>query len=192
MILGTSELKNIQDHFTALNDYNIRGASVDLSISDKAYVKKDDKIIDLFELDSSDNGLLEDIYTEIDLAKGYELKPQNYFYTTSVEKVSIPLDMCGLVLARSTFARLGLILPISTYANPGYEGHLPIIIFNASNSIIKIPPYIRIMQLVLCEVKGEAKAYNDFVDSKYQNDKLTSPKMNDEEMDELLKKLKNE
>ena len=191
MVLATSEIEKIKSNFTCLNDFNIRGASIDLSISDKAKVKKDDKPIDLFQLDCDDS-LCDNIYTEIDLAKGYELKPLEYLYTSSVERVKIPLNMCGIVLPRSSFARIGLILPISSYANPGYEGYLPIVIFNASNSIIKIPPYIRIMQLLLCELKGEAIPYEKQKDSKYHNEqKLQNPSFNDNEIQAILGQIKN-
>ncbi|EAJ1119950.1 dCTP deaminase [Campylobacter lari] len=190
MILGTSELKKISKSITSLNENNIKGASIDLSIGDKAKVKKDDRVIDLFKLDCDDN-LCDDIYQEIDLAKGYELKPKEYLYSSSVEKVTIPKNMCGIILPRSSFARIGLILPISSYANPGYVGNLPIVIFNASNSVIKIPPYIRIMQLLFCEIKGEAIEYKHQEDSKYHNEpSLKNPQFNDSDIKAILEKIK--
>ncbi len=192
MILATSELRKVAlSAITALNPENIRGASIDLSIGDKALVKKDNATIDLFKLDCDEN-LCNDIYEEIDLAKGYDMHPLSYLYASSIEKVSIPLNMCGIILPRSSFARIGLILPISSYANPGYSGNLPIVIFNASNSIIRIPPYIRIMQLVLCEIKGESIAYEKLSDSKYYNESpLSIPKFNDKEIKDILAKLKS-
>ncbi|HEF9143750.1 TPA: dCTP deaminase [Campylobacter coli] len=195
MILASSELEKIaKDNITALNNENIRGASIDLSIGDKALIQKNkgnEDIIDLFNLDC-DEELCNNIYEEIDLAKGYDLKPLTYLYASSVEKVTIPEDMCGILLPRSSFARIGLILPISSYANPGYSGNLPIVVFNASNSIIRIPPYIRIMQLLLCEIKGESIAYGELSDSKYHNESpLSSPKFNDKEIGDILAKLKS-
>ncbi|AWI34906.1 dCTP deaminase [Helicobacter apodemus] len=191
MILGTSKLEYIAESITSLSKNNIRGASIDLSIGDIAKVKRDDKTIDLFELDC-DEKLCDDIYEEIDLAKGYELKPLNYLYASSVEKVTIPKDMCGIILPRSSFTRIGLILPISSYANPGYSGHLPIVIFNASNSIIKIPPYIRIMQLLFCQIDGEAIDYQQQNDSKYHNESaLKNPSFNDKEIKEILARIKS-
>ncbi|WP_104719495.1 dCTP deaminase [Helicobacter pullorum] len=195
MILASSELEKIaKDNITALNNENIRGASIDLSIGDKALIQKNkgnEDIIDLFNLDC-DKELCNNIYEEIDLAKGYDLKPLTYLYASSVEKVTIPKDMCGILLPRSSFARIGLILPISSYANPGYSGNLPIVVFNASNSIIRIPPYIRIMQLLLCEIKGKSIAYEELSDSKYHNESpLSSPKFNDKEIGDILAKLKS-
>lgn len=125
------------------------------------------------------------------MAKGYDLAPLSYLYGSSVEKVTIPEYKCGLILPRSTFARLGLILPISSFANPGYSGHLPIVIFNASDSFIKIPPYIRIMQIIFLELKGHAQAYKEQKDEKYYNENpLKQPSLNDIELKAILEKLK--
>lgn len=190
MVLGHSELKKIaKDKITCLNDENIRGSSIDLSLSEEAKVVNSTKHINFFELNAQKQ--IEDIYETINLAKGHPLKPQTFLYASTCEKVSVPNDKCGIIFPRSTFARLGLILPMSFYANPGYEGHLPIIIFNASPCTITLPPYIRIAQLLLLEVKGEAKPYREFEDTKYQNElQLTPPCFNDKEIGEILAKLR--
>ena len=187
MILATTELEKLKNNIEGLNERNIRGASIDLSLSESALARKNDAVLDLFDRDIDKN--LQDLYTEIDLAKGYDLKPLQYLYGQSAEKVTIPQDKCGILLPRSTFARLGLILPISSFANPRYSGHLPIIIFNASASIVRIPPYIRIMQLLVCDLKGAAKPYEDYKDSKYQDDDLTLPNLCDEEIKEIFERL---
>lgn len=106
IVLATDELEKL-GCITSLNDYNIQGASIDLSLGDKAKIRND-KDIDLFD----ENALDQELYGEIDLAKGYTLKPKEFLYSSSVEKVTIPKDKCGLIVPRSTFARLGLILPI--------------------------------------------------------------------------------
>lgn len=192
MVLATSKLKkrNKKENIvTPLNDFQIRGSSIDLTLGEIAKIKKTDKAINLFDIDCDDS-LCDDIYEEINLAQGYELKPLHYLYASSAEKISIPNDLCGIILPRSSFTRIGLILPNSLYANPGYKGHLPIIIFNASNSNIIIPPYIRIMQLVLLELKGKALAYNKHKDSKYHNENLSNPSFSDDEIKAILGKLK--
>lgn len=187
MFLASSEIEKIKENITALNDYNIQGASVDLSLGDRAKIRRRDiEELDLFSINLEKEL---DIYEEIDLAKGFWLEPQDYLYASSIEKIEIPKNMCGIILPRSTFARIGLILPISSYANPGYKGNLPIIIFNASKAKVRIPPYIRIMQLIFCEIKGEARAYNEQRDSKYHDENLGNPKLNDIELKAILERL---
>lgn len=193
MVLGTTELKKIAfDNITCLNDYNIRGSSIDLSLSEEAKVINKPQTIDLFELDSKEfDNCIDSMYETINLAQGYTLKPQTYMYASTCEEVTIPNDKCGIILPRSSFARIGLILPLSFYANPGYKGHLPIIIFNASPNDIIIPPYIRIAQLLYLEIKGESIPYKQLKDSKYYNEsKLATPKFNDIEIKDILEKLR--
>jgi len=156
MVLATDELSRISSQIAdSLNEYNIMGASIDLSIGETAKIHTNNRTINL--LDGED---FDDIYQEVDLTKGYELLPHQYMYASTIETLSIPITHCGLLFPRSSFARIGLMLPISMYANPGYKGNLPIVIYNASPSKVIIPPYYRVMQLLLLELKGNAKPYN--------------------------------
>jgi len=188
-VLATSELKKLVSEsgiISALNDYNIQGSSIDLSIGEQVSVPKQRDLINLFE-DQEPS----ELYEQVDLAKGYRLEPECYMYGSSVESIKIPLDLCGFILPRSSFARIGLVLPMSMYANPGYEGHLPIIIYNASKTAVMIPPYYRVCQLVLMELKGEARPYEHQKDVKYHKEKpLKSPSFKDVELEQIFERLK--
>lgn len=187
MILATSELKKIAyDIIDGLNESDIKGSSIDLSIDNIIKVPKGG-IIDLFETNE-----LEDIYEEVELSKGFILEPNNFIYASTVEKIKIPSNMCGIIFPRSSFARIGLTLPNSMYANPSYEGHLPIVIHNHSPYKIKIPPYIKVVQLLLSEIKGEAIAYDEDKNSKYINEnRIQDPIFDDINIDEMMKWLKD-
>ncbi len=186
MILASSELEKIASSVaTGLNAYNIQGASIDLAIGETAKIQTSTKTINLLEKETFD-----DIYEEVDLTKGYELKPGTYMYASTIETVSIPIDCCGILLPRSSFARIGMILPMSMYANPGYEGNLPIVIFNASPASVIIPPYYRIMQLLLVKLDGTAKGYHEQIDAKYYKENAhQNPSFKDAEMAQILAKL---
>jgi len=189
VVQGTENLiklideKNIID---LVSIENIQGSSIDLRIDEKAKIRKDTEPLIL-----ADNPDLENIYEEVNLAKGFRLKPGQYLYANTVENVKIPNDMCGILLSRSTFARLGLILPISQYANPSYEGHLPIVIFNASPVEVEIPPYYKVMQMLLLKVDGEAKKYKEQIDPKYYKEKnIPAPQLDKNyNVEEILKGL---
>ena len=94
----------------------------------------------------------DEAFEEVNLSKDYELKQGDYLYCFAFEKVKIPVDKCGFLLPRSTFARMGLILPISSYVNPGYEGNLPIIIHNTSKFSFYIPPYLACCAISYCAI----------------------------------------
>lgn len=176
MILGTEKLqeliKNSHSEMNLLHK-SIRGASVDLRINNEVGVIKEcykDKTLNLAEFDDIDD-LLKDKLDTVDLAKEYELKSGCYLYGKSFEEIKMPENMCGIVIGRSSFARVGVILPISQFVNPGYHGNLPIIIYNASPMSIIIPPYYRVAQIIFMEVDGDTCAYGLQQDAKYHNEK---------------------
>jgi len=189
MFLATEELiKEISSNeiVDIVSANTIQGASIDLRISEKAKVLlKQDKPIDL-----STQQDFKHCYEEVDLSKGFVLKAGEFLYSETIEYIKIPKDKAGLLLPRSSLARMGLILPSSMYANPAYEGHLPIVIHNATNNDFIIPPYYRVMQLLLVELKGKAKPYHQQMDAKYfKESNIKPPMIDDEDAEELLKKL---
>lgn len=189
MVLAHSELKilieknNLVDNINI--DYALQGSSLDLCIGETAKIHRKTDLIDL-----SKDVDLEGFYEEIELAKKYELKSGEYMYASTIEKVNIPHDKCAILLPRSSFARMGLILPVSQYANPGYQGHLPIVIFNASPSPVYIPPYYRVMQMIIMELKGVATTYGEQKNHKYHNENSgTIPSFDDVEIEQIRAKL---
>jgi len=189
MVLAHSELEKIVKNFKNVNLEDIRGSSLDLSVAEKAKIPKENITIDLFSNKPSDKEI-ENFFEEIELAKGYELKPNSFFYTSTAEYIKIPENMCGIILPRSTFTRIGLLLPSSMYANPGYEGHLPLIIHNHSPFTIKIPPYYKVAQLLLLEIKGKSIPYEHQKTQKYYKEGIIrNPQFDDFDLEEILKKL---
>jgi len=63
----------------------------------------------------------------------YELSPLERGLFFARERVEIPVGYMGIIGLRSTWARLGLIAP-TTFARPGWEGHLTLEIFNANTA----------------------------------------------------------
>ena len=174
MILATSKLEELykDGHITnLLEESAIKGSSIDLRISENVKVPNNTPLeIDLLDDDLEDK-IETKMYQEQSLAKkDFWLLPGKYIFGNTYEQITIPNNMCGILLPRSTFARMGLLLPVSQYANPGYKGHLPIVIYNASKNKIKIPPYYRVMQLLLCTLDGTSKDYNTQLDHKYHDE----------------------
>jgi dCTP deaminase len=190
MVQSTEKLIHLVENeeiVDLVSQNTIQGASIDLRIGEFAKIRKDSEPLIL-----SNNPNLDSIYEEISLAQGFRLKPNQYLYADTVEYVKIPKNMCGLILPRSTFARLGLILPISQYANPSYEGKLPIIIYNASPVEVEIPPYYKVMQILFLELDGKAKEYKEQIDVKYfKENNIPNPKLDsDYNIEDIISELK--
>jgi dCTP deaminase len=67
------------------------------------------------------------------------IKPKQLIVIITMETVEIPPDILGRVLSKGVLFSLGL-LPVNTYADPGFSGRLGIVLFNAANNYVKIEP----------------------------------------------------
>lgn len=68
------------------------------------------------------------------------IKPKQFITVICHEKLMIPDDIIGRVLTKGKLFSIGII-PVNTYADPGFEGNLGIVLANLSNN------YLKIMQL---------------------------------------------
>ena len=71
-------------------------------------------------------------------AKNILLKPRQLTVVITKETLNIPDDILGRVLTKGRLFSVGL-LPVNTYADPGFTGKLGIVFYNAT------PQYLRIM-----------------------------------------------
>jgi deoxycytidine triphosphate deaminase len=88
------------------------------------------------------------------------------------ERFTMPTDCAGRIEGRSSYARLGLaVTPSGGFINPGWRGHMPLLVVNHSDVPIRIPVGTPLCQLVLTPLSGPpAEDYAQRVDRKYQND----------------------
>ena len=67
------------------------------------------------------------------------IKPKQTLVVITKECLNLPSDILGRVLTKGVLFSIG-ILPINTYADPGFSGKLGIVLHNLSNSYLKIKP----------------------------------------------------
>ncbi len=67
------------------------------------------------------------------------IKPKQLIVIITMESLDLPADILGRVLLKGRMFSLGL-MPINTYADPGFSGKLGIVLFNASNNYLRIQP----------------------------------------------------
>jgi dCTP deaminase len=65
------------------------------------------------------------------------LKPHQQIVVITYESLAVPADVVGRVLLKGKLFSLG-ILPVHTYADPGFKGRLGIVLFNSSANFIRI------------------------------------------------------
>lgn len=164
---------------------NVRPSSLDLRLGDKIALLKDTSPIDL----GSDEDIVGRYKTIIVEPEGYELAPGASVLGSSLESIDFKMH-CGLVMTRSSLARMGLMCNVSGYANPGYVGTLPLMIVNVGQAPIRLIAGRRIAQVLFFPVTEVERMYAD-QGGKYMNESGPTPSRHHLDIDlrDLLQRL---
>ena len=91
------------------------------------------------------------------LREAFVLEPGVTIHGITRERVTLPPDLCGFLEGRSRFARLGLMVHVtSALVQPGVENRQVLEMGNVSGRPLRIHAGVRICQLVLMRTEGEA------------------------------------
>ena len=99
------------------------------------------------------------------LTSPYVLEPGCTIHGITRERITLPPDLCGLLEGRSRFARLGLMIHVtSAFVQPGVSNRQVLEMSNVSKRSLRIHPGVRLCQLVLLRTEGEAVYRGRFAD----------------------------
>lgn len=91
------------------------------------------------------------------LDEPYVLAPGCTIHGITRERITLPRDLCGFLEGRSRFARLGLMIHVtSAFVQPGVSNRQVLEMSNVSNRPLRIHAGVRLCQLVLMRTEGEA------------------------------------
>jgi dCTP deaminase len=91
------------------------------------------------------------------LDEPYVLEPGCTIHGITLERITLPRDLCGFLEGRSRFARLGLMIHVtSAFVQPGVSNRQVLEMSNVSNRSLRIHPGVRLCQIVLLRTEGEA------------------------------------
>ncbi len=95
--------------------------------------------------------------------KFLELKPGEFVLGTTLERLKLPNDICARIEGRSTFARIGLMVHISSALIQPTVNNIQVLeIANMSPYTLKLFPGIRICQILFESLKGKAEYKGQF------------------------------
>jgi len=129
-------------------------ASIDLTLGDEIRViLPDSRPIELRE----DADYRE--HTRVErLDEPYVLAPGCTIHGITRERIVLPPNLCGFLEGRSRFARLGLMIHVtSAFVQPGVANRQVLEMSNVSGQPLRIHPGVRLCQLVLMRTEGEAR-----------------------------------
>ena len=171
MILNGNDIKKLIEEKKIIEDgslENISSGSFDVSISSKILkFKKTFKTVDLSNVEQ-----LENMYEEVDISSGYNLRSGETILVSLNEKISMPDNMVGHIRPRTSISRLGINVTMQ-HINAGYIGVLSLMICNMSPNTYKITPKLKIGQVVFEELTDgitEELLYGNEKTPMYQNE----------------------
>jgi dCTP deaminase len=136
-------------------------ASIDLTLGDEIRViERGPNPIDLVaESDYRDHTRVQRLDAPYVLASGSTI------HGITRERIQLPTDLCGFLEGRSRFARLGLMIHVtSAFVQPGVDNRQVLEMSNVSGHPLRIHPGVRLCQLVLMRTEGDARYRGRFAD----------------------------
>jgi len=136
-------------------------ASIDLTLADE---------IRVIEAGRSPIDIREDVdyrrHTRVvSLAEPFVLESGATIHGITRERLELPADLCGFLEGRSRFARLGLMIHVtSALVQPGVRNRQVLEMGNVSGHPLRIHAGVRICQLVLMRTEGRAAYAGRFAD----------------------------
>lgn len=107
--------------------------------------------------------------------ESFLLHPGTLALVPTLEWIAMPLDLQGIVTARSSWAREGLNIATATIINPNYRGIVTLELANFGEIPIRLYPGLRLAQLAIYELE-QFKPSEDKSISKGQFDLAFEPK----------------
>ena len=146
---------------TPLDENQVGVASIDLTLGDEIrQINPGPEAIDIVE----DTDYRE--HTQVvSLARPYVLKPGETIHGITRELVELPPNLCGFLEGRSRYARLGLMIHVtSALVQPGVRNRQVLELSNVSRQPLRIHAGVRICQLVMMRTEGSAVYRGRFCD----------------------------
>lgn len=173
LLLGHSGIlplwPNNRNFIKPFAEKNLQSSSYDVSLSSEIQVLRASSA----PININDQMAIDRIYERKDISEGYLIKPGEYVHCKLKESITLPDDVMAMVVPRTRFTRLGLLLS-AQYCNPSYSGTLRLGLRNASNSNISLVPGLAIGQLLFCklgEKPTEKNLYRNKTNAAYHNEK---------------------
>lgn len=143
-----------------LDPSQVREASIDLRLGNTFRIfKKTKKFIPIVEDTDYKN------HTQEVVAEKFIIYPQETILGVTMEKVTLPGNICAWIEGRSRFARLGLLIHISAgLIQPGISNHQVLEITNLGPNALELHAGERICQLVFQRMEGSATYSGRFAD----------------------------
>jgi dCTP deaminase len=92
----------------------------------------------------------------VPIGKPFYIQAGQFILASSLEFISMPRDLAGSLMGRTSWGRLGISVPTTSKVAPGFKGCLTIEIKNLGEAPVPLYPGVRIAQLIVQTLSREA------------------------------------
>lgn len=170
MILSDRQIKERRGMIEPFVDHQVNEGVISYGLSSFGY---DIRISDKFKIFSNAHSVIVDPKnlderSMVDHQGGYCMIPPNSFILAkSIEVMNMPRDVTGLVTCKSTYARLGILIP-TTVLEAGWRGEITLEVSNATPLPAKVYANEGIAQVLFFTGEPCGISYDDR-QGKYQD-----------------------
>ena len=146
------EMKKGTIKVSPFSESNIGPASIDLTLDNQFRIPKRRKAIVIT------NEIHGEQYAHLKKSSRIVLKPGELALGITKETVTLSQGFCGWLQGRSRFARLGLMVHVSSsFVHPGVSNKQVLEMVNVGKSPLVITPGLKICQLILQRAEGKGQ-----------------------------------
>jgi len=109
-----------------------------------------------YDLRVGREGYVEEKSVNIEEKGAIAIPPREHVLILTLERVKLPDDIMGDIKVRSSLAREGL-LGSFAWVDPGWDGNLTLMVFNASSREIELEYEERFAQIAFIKLEGPAE-----------------------------------
>jgi dCTP deaminase len=148
-----------------LSEDQIGPASIDIRLGSsiiipkKTYVERQD-VTDRATVRQVEGRLYD--RTRLRYQTQFMLHPNQLILGVTFEYLSLPSDIFCVIMSRSSWGRLGLVVATAAAVQPGYKGCLTLELVNLSESPIALYPGLPVGQLVFHKVSSEGLLWTPY------------------------------
>lgn len=153
------EIRKKRIKIEPFNEKDVGPASIDLTLDNKFRVFKKGKLVKVTEHTDYKK------VTRSVVKQSMRLKKGDMIIAITKEKVTLPEDICGFLHGRSRFARLGVMVHVSSaFVQPGVSNKQVLEIVNLGHRDVELRAGTKICHLILENTVGKAKYKGLFKD----------------------------
>lgn len=157
MFLGSGEVKRLIDEghliIRPFDERRLQPNSYDMTLGNSFYVPSGTGTLDVKDKE------IGKYFYKVEVEDKFFVKPYSFCLATTIEWVSLPLDVVAFVEGKSSIGRLGLFIQNAGWIDSGFHGNITLELYNASPFTIVLYPGMAICQVVFARTIGVERGY---------------------------------